>query len=286
MAIDATNATTTSTTNTGATGTEVGTKIGSESALSNWAGPYVTGMLGKAEALTETPFQAYGGPLSAGASNLQNKAFEGLAGLAVPQNMGAFTPGTFGTTEAQQYMNPFLQAALEPQMAEARRQSDISRLQDASRLTKAGAFGGSRQGIMESEGQRNLLRNMADITGKGYATAFDQARDQFNVEQDRSRAAQEYANRYGMEALAAQMAGGGVERGIAGEDITARKDAFDFERDYPFRMLQFQQSMLQGLPTGAVSSTFQQPSGLAQLSQAVGGATNLYDQIAEIFNAD
>jgi hypothetical protein len=243
-------------------------------------------MLGKAEALTETPFQAYGGPLSAGASNLQNKAFEGLAGLAVPQNMGAFTPGTFGTTEAQQYMNPFLQAALEPQMAEARRQSDISRLQDASRLTKAGAFGGSRQGIMESEGQRNLLRNMADITGKGYATAFDQARDQFNVEQDRSRAAQEYANRYGMEALAAQMAGGGVERGIAGEDITARKDAFDFERDYPFRMLQFQQSMLQGLPTGAVSSTFQQPSGLAQLSQAVGGATNLYDQIAEIFNAD
>lgn len=280
MAIDAT------TTNTGATGTEVGTKIGSESALSNWAGPYVTGMLGKAEALTETPFQAYGGPLSAGASNLQNKAFEGLAGLAVPQNMGAFTPGTFGTTEAQQYMNPFLQAALEPQMAEARRQSDISRLQDASRLTKAGAFGGSRQGIMESEGQRNLLRNMADITGKGYATAFDQARDQFNVEQDRSRAAQEYANRYGMEALAAQMAGGGVERGIAGEDITARKDAFDFERDYPFRMLQFQQSMLQGLPTGAVSSTFQQPSGLAQLSQAVGGATNLYDQIAEIFNTD
>ena len=280
MAIDAT------TTNTGATGTEVGTKIGSESALSNWAGPYVTGMLGKAEALTETPFQAYGGPLSAGASNLQNKAFEGLAGLAVPQNMGAFTPGTFGTTEAQQYMNPFLQAALEPQMAEARRQSDISRLQDASRLTKAGAFGGSRQGIMESEGQRNLLRNMADITGKGYATAFDQARDQFNVEQDRSRAAQEYANRYGMEALAAQMAGGGVERGIAGEDITARKDAFDFERDYPFRMLQFQQSMLQGLPTGAQSSTFQQPSGLAQLSQAVGSATNIYDQIAEIFNTD
>ena len=272
---------TTSTTNSANT---VGKPVGTESSLSNWAGPYVTGMLGKAEALTSAPYQAYGGPLSAGPSALQQQAFQGLAGLAVPQNMGAFTPGTFGTTEAQQYMNPFLQAALEPQMAEARRQADISRLQDAARLTKAGAFGGSRQAIMESEGRRNLGQQLADITGRGYLTAFDKAREQFNVEQDRAKAAQEAANRYGMEALAAQMTGGGVERGITAEDVAARQAAFESERDYPFKMLQFQQSMLQGLPLATSSYTYQQPSGLAALSQAIGGTKNLFDEISKIFS--
>lgn len=268
---------------TAANPSNVGRQTGTESSLSSWAGPYVTGMLGKAEALTSAPFQAYGGPLSAGQSALQQQAFQGLAGLAVPQNMGAFTPGTFGTQQAQQYMNPFLQAALEPQIAEARRQADISRMQDAARLTKAGGFGGSRQAIMESEGRRNLEQQLASITGTGYASAFDKAREQFNVEQDRARAAQEYANRYGMEALAAQMTGGDVQRGIAAEDIAARKSAFEAERDNPFKMLQFQQSMLQGLPLATSAFTYQQPSGLASLSQAIGGTKNIYDQIADIF---
>lgn len=275
--------TATGTTTTPTSGSTVGRQVGTESSLSNWAGPYVTGMLGKAEALTSAPYQAYGGALSAGPSALQKQAFTGLAGLAVPQNMGAFTPGTFGTAEAQRYMNPFLQAALEPQMAEARRQADISRMQDAARLTKAGAFGGSRQAIMESEGQRNLGQQLANITGTGYLTAFEKAREQFNTEQDRAKAAQEYANRYGMEALAAQMTGGGVERGISAEDVAARQNAFEAERDYPFKMLQFQQSMLQGLPLATSSYSYQQPSGLASLSQAIGGTKNIYDQIASIF---
>lgn len=34
---------------------------GEESALSSWAGPYVTEMLGRGEALSKTPYVAYGG---------------------------------------------------------------------------------------------------------------------------------------------------------------------------------------------------------------------------------
>ena len=33
-----------------------------------------------------------------------------------------------------------------------------------------------------------LQRNLADITGKGYASAFDTARQQFNTEQQRQQA--------------------------------------------------------------------------------------------------
>lgn len=56
--------------------------------LADWAAPYITNYLGKAQALSETPYQAYQGPLTAGASNLQTKVFQGLAGLTFPSNLG------------------------------------------------------------------------------------------------------------------------------------------------------------------------------------------------------
>ena len=179
-----------------------GQTTGQQESLSSWAAPYVTDMLSKGQALSEMPYQAYTGPLTAGQSELQTQAFQGLAGLSVPtQQMGGFTPTSFtaGTT-AQDYMSPYLQASLEPQLAEAQRQAEIQRVQNASRLGKAGAFGGSRQAIMESEGQRNLLRNLADITGQGYQQAYTQGLGQFNIEQQRALQAQDLTNRYGLSA--------------------------------------------------------------------------------------
>ena len=69
--------------------------LGRSSSLSPWAGPYVTDMLGKGKALAEEPYQAYTGELVAGPSQLQSNAFQGLAGLAVPQ---ATLSGTFSGT--------------------------------------------------------------------------------------------------------------------------------------------------------------------------------------------
>lgn len=152
-------------------------KTGVESSLSNWAGPYVTEMLGKGQALAGEDYNAYMGPLTAGASNLQDQAFQGVAGLALPTDQmgtGGYQTQTFTGDIAQQYMNPYLQASLDPQLAEARRQAEISRVQDAGRLTQAGAYGGSRQALMEAEGSRNLGQNLAAITGQGYADAYRQ----------------------------------------------------------------------------------------------------------------
>jgi hypothetical protein len=99
--------------------------------------------------------------------------------------------GTFGTQEAQQYMNPYIQASLDPQIAEARRQSEIQRQADQSRLAQAGAFGGSRQAILDAERSRNLATNLANITGQGYNTAYQQAASQFNADQARNLQAQQ-----------------------------------------------------------------------------------------------
>jgi hypothetical protein len=77
-----------------------GNIAGTESSLSSWVGPYVTDMLGKGQAIANMPYQAYTGPLTAGASNLQNTAFQGLAGLAMPGTPTAATPYAAETTTA------------------------------------------------------------------------------------------------------------------------------------------------------------------------------------------
>lgn len=271
--------TTSSTVNTG------GTPVGTESTLSTWAGPYVTEMLGRGAALADQPYTAYGGPLTAGESAAQTQAFQGVANLAVPtQDMGAFQPQQFTAQAAQDYMNPYLQAALDPQIEEARRQAQIQRVQDASRLTGAGAYGGSRQAIMESELNRNLLQNLAGITGQGYAAAYDKAMQQFNVAQQQQQAAQDAANAYGLAALTKQAELGAAQRGIESEGITADRMQFEEERDFPYRQVQYMQSLLQGLPVGAANYSYSKPSQLAEAMGTSGGIMSILNNIFGIDN--
>jgi hypothetical protein len=253
---------------------------GGESSLSNWAGPYVTNMLGQGQALAQQPYQAYQGPLTAGASNLQQQAFSGIGSLQMPtQQQMQFTPTQFSGGIAQQYMNPYLQASLEPQIAEARRQAEIQRIGDTGRLVKAGAFGGSRQAVMESEGNRNLLANLANITGQGYKSAFDIGQQQFNTEQDRQRAAAQQAADLGFKTLGTQAELGAVQRGIESEGIAADRAQFEQERLEPYKQVQFMQSLLQGLPISAQSYSYPQQSLIEQITQGAGGVSKLLEMI-------
>ena len=257
----------------------VGNFTGVESNLSPYVGPYVTEMLGRGAGIASEPYQAYMGPLTAGPSDLQTKAFEGIGSINIPtSDMGAFTPQSFTGGIATQYMNPFLEAALAPQLAEARRQSEISALADASRLTKAGAFGGGRQAIIDAERDRNLQQNLAAITGKGYTDAFDRAMGQFNVEQDRARGVQEDINKFGLAALARQANLGAVQRDIDAEGITADRLQFEEERDFPYK-----QSLLQGLPLATKSYTYAQPSPLSTFAAGAGNLASLTDAFTDYY---
>jgi hypothetical protein len=237
-------------------------------------------MLGRGQALADQPYQAYGGPLTAGASDLQTKAFEGIAGLTIPTDqMQAFTPQQFTATDAQRLMNPYLEAALDPQRAEAQRQSQIQNLQNRTALTRAGAFGGGRGALMESEAQRNLQANLANITGQGYKAAYDQAMAQFNREQDQGMAATKAAQEYGLGVLGKQAELGGVQRGIEQEGIAADYGQFKEEREYPYKQVQYMQSLLQGLPLAAQTYSYSQPSALSQLLGEGRGLMDLYDML-------
>lgn len=275
--------------------TTTGRIAGQEQTLANWAAPYITNMLGQTQALAQSPYQAYQGPLTAGPSTLQSQAFQGIGSLAAPTafTAGTFTPGTFGTAQAQQYMNPYLQAALNPAMEEARRQAEISRVGQAGRLTQAGAFGGGRQAIMESELNRNLMQTQNKMLAEGYSTAYDKAMAQYNADMARSMEAQrmgeqsrQFGAGYGLQGLEAQrqnlaqmMGAGATQRDIEQQGILADRAEFEAQRDYPYKQLQFQQSMLQNMPISAVNYTYQEPSGFSDLLTGAGGLMDLYERI-------
>lgn len=257
----------------------VGIPMGTESSLSNWVGPYVTQMLGRGEALSNMPYQTYTGPLSAGESGLQQQAFQGLGSLTLP-TMGAFNQQSFTTPgTAEKYMNPYLDMALQPQLEEARRQAAIQNLQTNARLTKAGAYGGGRQAIQNEEANRNLLQNLASITGKGYQTAYEQAANQFNTEQNLGLQAQNQANTYGLQALQEQARQGATQRDIEQQGIAADLAQFQEQRDYPYKQVQYMQSLLQGLPLATQNYAYTQPNAMQSALSGAGGFGNLYKSI-------
>jgi hypothetical protein len=285
------------------------------STLSEYAGPYVTDMLGKAQALSNTPYQVYGGPMTAGESSLQNKMFQGLGGLNFPGQLGqsfssssayqppGMAPNTFanqpigmgagappmGTTNASgtgatgtgggqsttaplgiasQYMNPYLQSVLQPQLEELRRQSQINLQPGMAKMTQAGGYGGGRQAIMESEANRNLLQQQNQAIGTGYANAFDKAMQQFNTEQGQAKTLADLMGTAGAQ-----------QRGIEQEGITADYNEFLAQRDDPMKKVQFLQSMLQGLPISTVSNVPQSQTGA---QQAVGGMQTVYAMLENL----
>ena len=226
--------------------------------VSAYAQPYISDLLGKAQAFTANPSTAYTGQLTAGPAYLQQQAWQGLSGLTLPtglteaganlqdisqqaQNLsfnpvnftntytaptpyqgitalnqytptGAYTganianqysgaasgfkpvdvtTGQFNQAAAQQYMNPYIQQALNPQLEALQRQAAINQQGDMAKLAKAGAFGGARQAILQGENQYNLLAQQADLIGKGYNQAYTQAGQQFTADQARALQAQQ-----------------------------------------------------------------------------------------------
>ena len=254
----------------------VGKETGQESALSTWVGPYVTDMLAKGKAVSELPYEAYTGQLAAGQSVPQTQAFQGVANLVVPtQEMGAFTPREFTSAEAASRINPFVQSALDPQIADMRRQAEIQRIENAGRLTRAGAYGGGRQAVMEGELSRGLLDRIARTRGEAQLQAYQDARSQFNIDQDRERTAQELVNTYGLAALQRQAELGQQQRDIEAQGIAADRAQFEEERANPYKMVQFQQQLLDKLPLKTQSYTYAQPSSLQNIYSGASGVGSL-----------
>jgi hypothetical protein len=146
------------------------------------------------QAANQPGFQQGIGSLQAGANQgaqAANQAGFGQAQGAVQQGIGALQGAAQGYTpgRAQEFMNPYQQQVIDESVRQINRQGDISRQNLQAQATRAGAFGGSREGIQRAELERGLAEQKnAAIVGalsQGYQSASGQAQQAFEAQQNR-----------------------------------------------------------------------------------------------------
>jgi hypothetical protein len=110
-----------------------------------------------------------------------------LPGYLPPGEQGSFTDAGV----AKKYETPYMQQVVDVQQKEARRQDEIAQQARNAQAVKAGAFGGTRQAVAEAEAQRGLQDRLAQIQATGSQQAFQQAQQQYNVEQQQRQQQQQ-----------------------------------------------------------------------------------------------
>lgn len=287
--------------------------------LPEWARGYAKETLAKGQALTDVtqnPYQQYTQPRIAGFSPMQQQAMQNAAGMTVAPQVAqgsglAYGAGLGGLGIAAQanpqnfqnqvggYMNPYLQMALAPQIAEANRQYDIGATKQQSAATQAGAFGGAREAIMAAENERNRNMALQNIVGQGYNQAYNQAQNQYNQAQQQALQGlgvglqgagqlgqlgqQQYQQGMGINQLQAQY--GGQQQALQQQGLTQAYQDFINQQNYPYKQLGFMSDLIRGLPLGqqSTASVYTPPPSTAQTIGSLGlGAYG----IGQLFKAE
>ena len=145
--------------------------------------------------------------------------------LGSPQQIqagGVFSDSFTTPGVSNAYMSPFMQNVVDRQIVEARRQADIASTQRGAQAVGQGAFGGSRQAIMDAEAARNLAYQLGDIQAQGQQQAYQQAMAQFNAEQAANLQAQQANQQAG---LSAQQANQQANLNAAIQNLAAQQEA-------------------------------------------------------------
>ena len=295
--------------------------------------------------LTNNPYQPYKGEQVAQFTPMQTQAFQNVGSQQIaPQLMdasniayqtGQYGLGTQGTAAqlqnaslgygamaagagdryaqqatnpyaSQAYMNPYLQASLQPALQEVQRQYDITGTQQMGNASRSGAFGGSREALMAAENQRNKNLVMNQMIGQGYNTAFDKAQQaqQFgaNLGLQGLQAGQQGvqgavgAGQYGLQGLGqagasastlgqlgqtqfgqeqaanqAMLSAGTQQQQLQQKGLDTAYQQYQAQLNYPYQQIGFMSDLLRGLPlTQQSTSMYQNPS---MVSQAAGLGT-------------
>jgi len=207
--------------------------------------PMVKEMAQRAVAQGTAGYTPYGGNRIAGFDPLQLSSQQAVANLGpaqqlapatqfaaqagqtagnfnyIPQQFQTQAVGTGSFTQpglAGLYMSPYVQNVIDIQNREAQRQADISNQQQQAQAVKSGAYGGSRQAILQAEAERNLAQQKGDIQQKGMQAAYEQAQNLYGTEAARALQAQQANQQQALEAqrLAEQSRQYGANMGLQG----------------------------------------------------------------------
>lgn len=287
--------------------------------LPAWAQPYSEQLLGKAQALTDTntnPYESYTGDRLAGFTPMQQQAFQNIGGMQVSPQTGQATGlaglagmGSLGAganymnmatnpAAIQAFMSPYQQNVTDWQKQQAI--SDYGRQLPGlgAKAAQSGAFGGSRQALVESEAQRNLQNQLAGIQAQGSQNAFNAAQQaqQFGAGlglQGYGQALQgantlgqlgqqQYQQQMGINT--AQQQAGAQQQAMNQQQLTNQYQDWLNRQNYPYQQLAFMSDILHGTPTGGVT-TQQQYQATPSLWSNIGGLGQLAGGIGALYKS-
>jgi len=299
--------------------------------------PYAQNLLGQAAALTDTgmnPYMQYQGERIAQFSPLQNQSYQnmalmqsqpqlkdptalaGQAGLGALNTQYTFDPSNFnkafsaanikdaqGNVTGNTMMNPYMDNVVARQQQDATRQAAIAGQAQQAQAARSGAFGGSGDYLMRGQAAGNLARQKGDIQAQGLNTAYNQAMQQYNTQNQQNAQQQQYGAGLGLQGLqmanqSAQNLGtlGGLQyqqnMGInqqqnqyglqqqsqVQQDLTNKYQDYLNLQNYPYKQMGFMSDMIRGLPLGQQStqSMYPQAAPPSMLGQVAGLGMGAY----------
>ena len=238
----------------------------------------------------------------------QASGLAGMSGLgamgAARQAMGAgrqFQDMATNPYATQAYMSPYMQNVVDYQKSQALRDYQIGQPMRKAQAVGQGAFGGSRQAIMEAEAERSLGSQLQGITAAGSQKAFEDAQkqQQFGAQLG-MQGLQTGLQGYGQMGQAASTLGGlgsqqfGLQKDIIGmqSQMGQQQQAMEQQKinqaiqdwantqQYPLMQLGVMSNMLRGLPMQS-ATTNQYVAAPNAITQGIG----LAGAGASIFNA-
>jgi len=110
-------------------------------------------------------------------------------------NYGVAGAQAYNPQSATDYMNPYQEQVTQNAMKEMQRQAQIQQQGLSSQAVKSGAFGGSRQGVQQTELGRNLYDIQSQRIFQDYANNYNQAQTaSMNAFQNQQARAQQVGN--------------------------------------------------------------------------------------------
>jgi Transglycosylase SLT domain len=249
--------------------------------LPSWLSSSMQSNAERANALAQTPTQAFTGPsytpITAAQTNAMN-ATAGITGFA-PSQVSA---GSLGSTDLSPYLNPFTQDVIDTTGADIDRSTAIAQEQAKGNAAAVGAFGGDRQGIQQAEIAGQGIRTKANVGAQLRAQNFGQAQAAATGDINRALTADTQNQMAGIQgagldlSAASQLFGQGETEREA-QDQGRQFDYAEFLRQQadPYNKL----SWAQGVTTGAApyfstQNTTGYSPGPSSGSQILGGITS------------
>lgn len=185
----------------------------------------------------------------------------------------------FSLSSIGDFMNPHVAATLDPTIRSINEAAQDEKYNISSMARGAGAFGGSRQAILEAENDANRLEKIGDATARAYSDAYGSATDdamrahQLNTGNALAASGQfrdlgGFIAGAGDQDIDQLMQTGGVDRGVSQDRADIDRQEHLREQDWNSQRLQDYLSAVSGVPIDR-STTNTEQSQSANLSEVM-----------------